>query len=490
MLIVKGVAMEDQNFKLIAMLPDTTPTTPATDIQQVLEQHLRQKLEFQQQRFQLALKYSVTATLGVFVALVVAFGLNFFGTIQFPDQFHLYADFAEWRSTTQYPVCSWECEFPTQALRLVLAAADIGGSILSNEAGYGSVAGIARLCTLISVSVAVWCTYRKLLAEYYAINGQPAQLEDFQNTLPCQFWLSRILFTAASLFGAYVVVSLAWLGLSVTFKALTLDRFNASLIIVAFTGTVTFAAAYMALAASTRVVLMLGLFTFFFGFSASFALSPLIQGRQWWASAVSNAGQLNPSAPLFTGTLLSGSMALWMLWYDLDSIIEKMIADGDVRFLSSQAWMRVAGVLYAGLIIGLISVGFVRVDDANFPSNKIFHAGGAVLAIASVVISGLLIRKNRFHPWYKVFSVHILLGVTLGIALLGSIRLDPLALVFPGTGLISLTVIELVLFILIGMWVYFTVENLLAQANIQGFSGRVIMVTEQDTATPNPQEPP
>ncbi|MEP7290238.1 MAG: hypothetical protein ABI835_00590 [Chloroflexota bacterium] len=471
--------MAEQNVQLIAMVPQEDEINSTPDIQRVLFQHLERKYQFQQKRFQTALAYSATGTLAVFLALIVSFGLNFFGVTRLPEQFRLYAPFIDWSSTTEYKVCDWSCEIRTQGTRLVKAAADIGASVLADEdAYYGSVAGIARLCTLIAVSVTVWCAYRKQLAEYYEINAQPAQLEDFRETPRWQFWLSRGLYTAASLFGTYVVISIVWLGLSVIFKNVTLDRLNAAIVIVIFTGTVTFAAAYGALAATTRDVLLLGLFTFVFGFCASFALSPLIEGRQWWERAVSNAGQLNPSAPLFTGTLLSGSIALWMLWYDINGVIEQMIADGKIVRWDATTWQRIARGLYAGLIIGLISVGLVRVDDANFPGNKVFHAGGAVLAILSVVAAGYMIRKQRFHPWYRFLSIHILLGATVLLAVFGSFRFDPPGFVATGTGMISLTVIELTLFILIGVWVYVTVDNLLGQANINAFKGQVVMVTQ------------
>lgn|GEM_PF-4338999 len=473
MLVSKGANMEERIRQFNASLPDENRVCEPPDISRAaLKDYLQKKYEFQHERFQLAFTYSAVVTIGVFVALIVAFGLNFFGLSQLPQEYRLYTTFIDWSSTAEFKVCSWDCEIIRQGTRLVNAAADIGASILSNEPDYyGNVAGIARLCTLITVTVVVWCTYRKKLACYYTYQFQPAQLEDF-NTLPrWQFWLSRVLYTLASLFGTYVMISIAWFALSALFKNVTLDRFNAAIVIIIFTGAVTFGAAYSALVASTRTVLLLGLTTFVLGFSASFALSPLIDGRQWWERAVSNAGYFNPSAPIFTGTLLSGSIALWVLWYDLNSIIDRMIADGVIQWWKAETWMRVARVLYASFILGLISVGLVRVDDANFPSNKIFHAGGAVLAIASVVIAGAVVRKHRFRRWYRIFSVHILLGATVAIALLGSLRFNPppVGFVFPGTGLISLTVIELALFVLIGVWVYITVDQLLDIANIQAF---------------------
>jgi len=166
----------------------------------------------------------------------------------------------------------------------------------------------------------------------------------------------------------------------------------------------------------------------------------------------------------------------------MNSIIEKMISDGNIRLFNARAWMWVARVLYAFLILGLVFVGFIRVDKDNYPFNMVFHAGGAISAIASVVIAGLLIRKSRFHPWYKIFSVHILLGLTIGMAVFGSLKLESPYWVYPGTGMISLTVIELSLMILIGLWVYFTVDGLLINANINAFDGQVLVMASKDKA--------
>lgn len=472
---------EQTNMRVIAVVSQDEATTTPPDIEQVLTQHLRKKYDFQRERFQTALLYSTLATVGVIIALIVSSAFNLFNISPLPETYRLFAPFVEWGNVgTEYDICRWDCEIVTQSTRLIHAASDIGASIVSTEDGQGNVAGIARLCTLVSVSFAVWFAYRKKLVKYYTIHAQQAQLEDFKATPRWQFWLSRICYTLASVFGTYVVVSILWLGLSVMFRNMTLRWFEAAIIIVVFTGAITFAGAFGALAASTRDVLLLGLFTFVFGFSASFALAPRFQELEWWQGAVSNVGQLNPSAALFTGTLLSGSLALVVMWFDINSIIQKMINDGTIRFLSARAWMGVAGTLYAILVVGLLGVGFVRVDRVNFPENMLFHAGGAVFAIASVVVSGLLIRKHRFHPWYQIFSVHILLGVTLGMAFLGSFRIDPPSFVFPGTGIISLTVIELSLLMLIGLWAYVTVDNLLGQANIKAFDGQVLVMERRD----------
>jgi hypothetical protein len=472
--------MAAQSQQVIAVVP---PTTDPSDVQEVLEKHLFQKFEFQGKRLQTAFLYATTATLGVVVALLVATMLDVMPVSRLPETYKLFAPFVEWSNAgTQDAVCSWECEILTQSTRLFNAVSDVGVSIVSREDGQGNIAGIARLCTLVSVSIVVWFAYRKQLVKYYTMNAQQAQLNDFNSTPRWQFWLSRVLYTLAALFGTYVVVSIIWFGLSLVFKNLSLGWFNAAVVIVVFTWAAAFAAAVMALAASTRHVLLLGLFIFVFGFSASFALAPTteVEGLafEWWQGAVSNAGRLNPSAALFTGTLFSGSLALVMMWFDINSIIQTMINDGNIRWLTTKGWMWVARLLYVILIVGLLAVGFVRVDRINFPINTVFHAGGAVFAVASVVVSALLIRKRRFHPWYKIFSVHILLGVTVGMAVFGSLRFDPFTWVSPGSGIISLTVIELTLLILIGLWAYITVDNLLGQANIKAFEGEVIMVRQ------------
>jgi hypothetical protein len=473
--------MVEQPVQWVALVSQQAAPDENINIQQVLEQNLFQRYAFQQKRFQTAFTISLMATAGVIIGLLALSALNLFNVRQLPESFRFYAQFREWRAeeALQYPICAWNCEIGTQFTRLFFAASDIKDSIIGRD-GLGNIAGMARLCSLLSIVIAAWFAFRRQLASYYALNGEQAQLEDFNTTPRWQFWLSRALYTLATLFGAYVVLSILWLGLSFMFKNMVLDWFSAAVIVIAFTATVTFITAYNALVASTRDVLVLGLMIFLVGFAVSFALAPPTMGRQWWENAVSNAGQFNPSASLFTGTLLSGSLALIVLWFDINSILQKMIDDGTVRWLNGKAWMRVAGILYAVLVLGLVFVGFIRVDTVNHPFNTAFHTGGAVLAIVSVVVCGLLIRKHRFHPWYKIFSVHILLGATISMAVLGSIRLAPFAWVAPGTGLIQLTVIELALFTLIGLWVYVTVDNLLNQANIRAFDGRVLVMAKKD----------
>jgi hypothetical protein len=484
--------MVKQNSQLIAVVAQSADTTQPLDIQGILEKQLFQKYEFQRQRVQTALIYALMATVGVLIALTVFSTLNLLNMRRLPTTYNLFNTFAEWRDESPHAGCDWFCEFRTQSTRLINVAGDVGASIFfpSDQDGSirGNIAGIARLCTLISVLFTVAFSYRKHLADYYRLNGQFAQLDDFTHLPRWQFWLTRILYTVAALYGTYVVVSILWLGLSFAFKDMALDLPNAVVVIVIFNLVVTFAATYAALAAATRDVLMLGLFTFAVGLLASFSLAPLLppDNQQWWQSAVSNAGQFNPSAPLFTGTLLSGSLALIVLWFDIDSIIQAMINDGDLRWLSAQGWMTVARLLYTMLILGLLFVGFVRVDH-NFPSNYIFHAGGSLLAIGSVIAAGILIRKQRFHPWYRIFSTYSLLGGTFAMAVLSTLRFVPtFGTVRWGTGLIGLTVIELTLFVAVGFWLYITVDNLLAQANINAFSGKVVALAVAENTVPTP----
>ena len=477
--------MAKQNLKLITVNAQAAESAETPDIKHLLEENLKQQYEFATKRFQTALLYSTLATAGVVIALIVFTGLNFFNIRHLPDQYKLYTSFYEWRTegVEQAPVCTWSCEILTQSTRLLTSASDIAASMFAvDDQGsvVGNVAGIARLCTLIAVFFAVWFSYRKQLLTRYDLNGQTAQREDFENMPRWQFWLTRGLYSLASLFGTYVVVSIVWLCVAAMFKNMTLDWFNAALLIILFTGVTTLIATYGALAVTTREVLLLALLIFATGFSASFALSPLVRKQEWWQLAVSSAGEFNPSAPLFTGTLLSGSLALVVLWFDIDSILQKMIADGSVRFLTAARWMWVARILYIMPVVGLTLVGFVRVDPVQYRFNMVFHAGGATLAVLGAILSGLLIRKHRFHPWYKIFSVYILLGATVLMALLGSVQLNPLAFAPVGDGLVSLTVIELTLFLLIGLWMYVTVDNLLGQANINAFDGPVVVMARKD----------
>lgn len=454
------------------------------DVKQLLEDNLKQQYEFAARRFQTALLYSTLATIGVVIALIVFTGLNAFNVRQLPDQFKLFIEFNEWaKDDTDQSVCDWTCEIGKQSTRLLANASKIGLSMFTTDDQgnvIGNIAGIARLCTLIAVFFAVWFAYRKQLLTRYDLNGQVAQRADFETMPRWQFWLTRTLYTLASLFGTYVVVSVVWLGVGAMFKNMALDWFNAIIIIVLFTGVTTLIAAYGALAVTTREVLLLALLIFATGFSASFALSPLVRNQEWWQLAVSSAGEFNPSAPLFTGTLVSGSLALVVMWFDIDSILQKMIADGGVRYLNAMQWMWVARILYVMPVVGLILVGFVRVDPNLFRFNMVFHAGGATLAVLGAIFSAILIRKRRFHPWYKIFSVYILLGATVVMALLGSLQLNPFSFGGVGDGLVSLTVIELTLFLLIGVWMYVTVDNLLGQANINAFDGPLLVMARKD----------
>ena len=474
--------MSAQNVQLIALVSQDDETASVPDVQQLLEDQLIQKYEYLRQRFQAAFMYTAMATGGVIVALIVISALNISGISQMPDDYRLYETFYEWRSegATQYPICSWDCEIVTQSTRLLTAASDIALSVISSS-GQGNIAGMARLCTVVAVLFTVGFSFRRHLLLHYTINAQPAQREDFETMPPWQRWLNRLLYVLAAVFGTYVAVSVLWLGLSLVFREVNLNWFRAGIVIVLFTGTITFIATYLALAASTRDILLLGLFILGVGFSVSFALVPqsLVE-HQWWQVAVSNAGQFNPSASLFTGTLLSGSLALAIPWFDTDSIIHKMIDDGDVRLLSADGWRWVARLLYFVLVLGLLLIAFIRVDQVNYPFNMVFHAGGSIAAIVSAIIAGLLIRKKRFHRWYRIFTVYILLGLTLGMSILGSLKLDPLSIVYPGTGIISLVVIELALFVLIGLWLYITAENLLGQANINAFDGQVIVMIRRE----------
>src|SRR5215211_5125606 len=114
--------MHERIRQFTARLPDENRVCARPDISPtVLKNYLQEKYEFQQERFQLAFTYSAVVTVGVFVALIVAFGLNFFGLSQLPQEFRLYTTFIDWSSTAEFPVCSWECEIVRQGTRLVNA---------------------------------------------------------------------------------------------------------------------------------------------------------------------------------------------------------------------------------------------------------------------------------------------------------------------------------------------------------------------------------
>ena len=140
-----------------------------------------------------------------------------------------------------------------------------------------------------------------------------------------------------------------------------------------------------------------------------------------------------------------------------------MIHEGNVRLFTEKGWILVVRILFGVFILGLLFVGFVRVDHTGqFPLNQYFHTGGAVSAIVIVSIFALLIRKKEFHPWYGYFSIGmVLVTVVMGVLM-----------VFPNGGIVNLTVVELTIFLMVGLWMYVTVSNLLTLANIAAYTNR------------------
>lgn len=238
---------------------------------------------------------------------------------------------------------------------------------------------------------------------------------------------------------------------------------------------------------------MMGLVTFALGLGLSFSVAPQVctigdeVNMQWWECAVSTAGAQWPSAPLFTAALVGASCGLWALWFDIDGMIKATIENNPERlaggglltrwFRRMLSWlenregvweMRVAGGLYFVIVLGFILVGLIRVsDDPALWMNTVLHTGGAAASAISVVLLSRLIHSTSFPGWYRVFSSKYVILITIAIIAASFISLVPLGLVPLRKGLLNLTAVELSLFVLMGTWLYLTVDILVGQAHVQ-----------------------
>ncbi|MBA3872635.1 MAG: hypothetical protein H0X30_26155 [Anaerolineae bacterium] len=436
--------------------------------QQITQELLPSEYDYLERRFYIALGYSIAAVVSVLVAL---FLLSLVRHDTLPQIYKLYLPFVGWNGDShalrQFPIVNWDQEIIQQLYRLFYAAVDVENSVGADHGHVGSIAGIARLCTLVTVISSVFILYRRDIRTHYKIYDQPTQLENFNKMSPVKQGLARFLYVGATTFGTYVIVSIMWLGLSQVFKNLSFnDGLSPAIAILLFTGLITFITTFGALAVTTHEVLLLGLGTLGIGFMVSFALAQpncrqsgfsvpllcLLPVRQWWEIAVSNAGQSNPSASLFTGSLLSGAITFIVVWFDIDNTVIDLANKLTLRWFKPIVWISIARFLFTVFILGLLFVGFIRVAP-EFPMNRAFHTGGAVSAIISALALACIMPKQSFRPWYKLLSIG-LGAVTAIMIVLGALNL------------VSLTVIELTVFVMIGLWIYATVDSLLAQANI------------------------
>lgn len=350
---------------------------------------------------------------------------------------------------------------------------------IDDETSY--LGGVARLLSVISISIAVFYAYRRHLEERYIVENKRSQLEDFRDLKEHKltFFFTRILYTAATFFGSYIVISLAWVVLSQIFRGLSLTTIWAWMVIGGFVFASTFASTYWAIAVSTRELVLIGVGTFVLGFAVSFAVAPLMINPEtmektdtvrWWTMAISSAGKLQPAASLFTSALASLAVVFWIVWFDIDSIIEMGIAkSGEASVpivdIDNVKWVHVNRkyliiVCYTFVIVGLLSIGLVRVDRpaSDFALNIFFHsilgAGGAILGLFFVCWHVKLItRRTIFTLPYRVYFI---IGAIISAVALGLYT-------FLG---VNLTAVELVIFTISGSLMVITIEILLLQADI------------------------
>lgn len=369
-------------------------------------------------------------------------------------------------------------EFAISAIRLVTNFLGLFASMVIEDSQATSLGGVARFLSVFSISSAVFLSYRRHLDTRYELNNQISQLADFRDlkTKTRTFLWTRILYTLATMFGSYVVVSLVWVGLSQIFKEIAFQTSTAWIIIALFVVLSTFAATYWASAVTSREIIMIGAGTFVLGFTVSFAVAPLMNvatvpgGEQWWKGAISNAGKLQPSGALFTSALAGLAIVFWIVWYDIDSIIENAIAHSGQRMtplinIRHIQWFSVRTkhiivFFYTLVIIGLISIGLVRVayPVSQFFLNLFFHSIlGAIGAIGGLFFVcwhvSRLTKKTILSPWYDRYFI---VGALVSIV----------ALAASYTDIMNLTTAELIIFSLSGVLMVFTIELLLLQADL------------------------
>lgn len=433
---------------------------------------------------------SVTIITLVISALVIIIGLvSLMPTL--PPTYRIDDTFFEWTRAESDEGCpnqdnleNLACvgdvvrEFAISGIRLVTNFMGLFASMVVEDSQITSLGGVARFLSVFSISAAVFLSYRRHLEDRYEMNHQYSQLHDFRDlkTKKYTFLWTRILYTVATMFGSYIVVSLVWVGLSQVFKEISFGTPAAWVIIGLFVILSTFAATYYASAVTTREIILIGAGTFVLGFTVSFAVAPLMNvvstqgGEQWWKGAISNAGKLQPSGALFTSALAGLAIVFWIVWYDIDSIIENAIEHSGrphtpiINIRNIQLFpFRTKYIIiffYVLVIIGLISIGLVRVayPVSQFALNLFFHSVlGAFGAIGGLFFVcwhvSRLTKKTILSPWYDRYFIA---GALISIA----------AFALSYTPIMNLTTAELIVFSLSGVLMFFTIELLLLQADL------------------------
>lgn len=337
----------------------------------------------------------------------------------------------------------------------------------------GQIASTARLLSCLMIFVAIVFTYRNLLLEHYAAYGQHLQCEDFKRQAQTPWGIvRRVMIALAAMVSSYVLLSIIWMLLAIMFKQFSAQYWAAAAFSGLFAGAVTVFFVYWSLTVTTRDLMALGLLTFIAGLSGSFAMAGRQNGEEWWQAAVSRAGA-DPNADwLFTATFGAVFLIFVVIWFDVKNFLRLIVlqtrayrrsesprADAPLRARLGY-WLRektypIMGVLYFAAILGLLGVGFVQFDIRDI-GTVIAHTGGAVGAILIFNLGGLAYAYWFPDPIlgkpFKRLSVFCVL-VTLASIILWRV------------GTLNLAGLELVALVVVGVWFFFALDNLLTYIN-------------------------
>jgi hypothetical protein len=323
---------------------------------------------------------------------------------------------------------------------------------------------------VFGVGIAVFFTYRALLADFYDANLQDAQSKAFKRFRDQRsHWLSVGLISAITMVSTYVVISGILIMLADMFEGLKLPFVGASIVAAVFAGAAGFVMTYWASVVTTRELLVFGLLTFVIGLGGGFAVTE----GSWWKYAVSAVGRNPRSELLFMTTLISVAAIFWILWLDVGKIIKRVvneIAPDPQTFVAQNAFVIIRTLYFLALICTVL-VGVIPVidqkdsDQLNHIITLILHTGGAIVSMLIFTTGGMYFftrwLPDRIFPGYfKVMSRA--LAAVCGVAVVLFILNETTDAAF-----LSLTALELILFFCIGLWLFFAVSNLLEYADTQ-----------------------
>jgi hypothetical protein len=402
--------------------------------------------------------------LGALVATFVLSLLLFRGS----DPIPLFTGFPEWGTVGGLSAQTITAQFGLSLQRL----ANAFGAFLQSGSS-GQIAATSRLLTCLIICVAIVFTYRNLLLEHYQAYEQHLQYEDFKRHAQTPWrHLLRVMVALAALVSSYVLLSIVWMLLSMMFKQFAAQYWAAAVFSGLFAGAVTVFFVYWSLTVTTRDLMALGLLTFIAGLSGSFAMAGQQNGEEWWQAAVSRAGA-DPNADwLFTATFGAVFLIFIVIWFDVKNFLRLIVlqtraihgiapppAGGSIGARLGQ-WLRkhaysIISILYFTAILGLLGVGFVQFDIRDI-GTVIAHTGGAIGAILIFNLGGLAYANWFPDPIlgkpFKSLSVFCVL-VTLVTIILWRV------------GTLNLAGLELVCLVVVGVWFFFALDNLLTYIN-------------------------